>query len=280
MRLRLAPSAACAVLSLLAPFASLRAQPIEALDDRVWTSVTGTKITARLAYIPDHTNPNAPLLLIPADTNRPPVSLPKSSLVLDDQRYLDYARNPSLSLMDSDDLRKNPLTYNDGEPVPGDYGYFYHRSALASFYNKKKKQWFAVELDSLSAESQQRLHKGEKILRPLETPTSARVPRIPVSDSAFSLKNVPLITQAGSYCVPTSAAMIARYHGFRTTQKELAYLSSTASRRHKGTWASDMANAMESLGFLAETRVWNDFDTDTDFARFQREVLPFIRSSL
>ena len=74
--------------------------------------------------------------------------------------------------------------------------------------------------------------------------------------------------------------MIARYHGFRTTQKELAYLSSTASRRHKGTWASDMANAMESLGFLAETRVWNDFDTDTDFARFQREVLPFIRSSL
>lgn len=262
----------------------LTAGPIESLPEREWTSSNGTKIQARLAFFADRRKNDGDdsLLLVPAQLTQPPLVVRRSALSIEDQRYIDLISSPYGFRSDFDDLRKEPLTYVDGEPVPGKFVYYDNRARVAHFLPKREKRTFMINLESLSPESLEKVTKSYAIPPVLETPLALRVP-LEVNASApprFELKNVPLVKQDGSYCVPASAAMIANFHNLRITQAQLANLSSDASRQHKGTWSGDMANAMEMLGFLSETRLWADLDTDKDFARFERDVLPFIRASL
>ena len=88
------------------------------------------------------------------------------------------------------------------------------------------------------------------------------------------LKDVPMVTQKGNYCVPASATMIAAFHGIETDQDQVAELSSEMSASNQGTYPSDMLLAMEKLGFDGRVLNWKDTD---DFAR---TCLPQIRRAL
>lgn len=92
--------------------------------------------------------------------------------------------------------------------------------------------------------------------------------------TAFKLRKVPMVTQRENFCVPASAAMIAGYHGIKTDQDQIAQLSSEASISNEGTYPSDMALAMQKLGFDGKTLIWEDE------ADFNAKVLPAIRHSL
>ncbi|MDQ8194220.1 papain-like cysteine protease family protein [Coraliomargarita sp. SDUM461004] len=83
-----------------------------------------------------------------------------------------------------------------------------------------------------------------------------------------------MIVQKGNYCVPASAAMIARFHGIDTDQDQVAKLSSEMSASNQGTYPSDMLLAMEKLGFSGHTLHW------TNEVEFTQTVLPKIRQAL
>ncbi len=66
----------------------------------------------------------------------------------------------------------------------------------------------------------------------------------------FKLHDLPEIVQVGKgYCVPAAGAWIAKYHGIKTDQQQMAELSSQASMDDYGTNPMDMARAMENFGF-------------------------------
>jgi len=88
------------------------------------------------------------------------------------------------------------------------------------------------------------------------------------------LKDVPMVTQKGNYCVPASATMIAGFHGIETDQDQVAELSSEMSASNEGTYPRDMLLAMEKLGFDGRSLRWND---DEDFTQ---TALPQIRRAL
>ncbi len=261
----------------------LGARPIEGLPDRDWSARGGgAKLFGRLAWVPE--GPLAldrHVLIVPADPARAPVSVPAGQLSLEDQDYLRGVRSIYRGGGDWRELTKTPLHYADATPIPGT---FRHVDTLRRrvYFEVKKNETFLLALDSLDPDSIARIRAIYFIPPPLEVglgelqPLDLRAPTPP----RFEVKNVPLEKQEGSYCVPASAVMIAGHHGFRITQKQLAHLSSDASRKHRGTWSGDMARAMEALGFYSETRLWADLDTKEDFARFQREILPFIRHAL
>ncbi len=89
----------------------------------------------------------------------------------------------------------------------------------------------------------------------------------------FVLKDVPMVTQKGNFCVPASATMIAGFHGLETDQDEVAKLSSAGSIGNQGTYPSDMLLAMEKLGFNGTLKNWNA-------TTFYEEALPLIRKTL
>lgn len=282
---RFVPSILTCGVVLLCP-GLLCAGPIESLADREWTSGKGTRLHARLAFFADRTPQSAgvdgAVLLVPSDLRLPPLSVRKSALSAEDRRYIERIESPYGYRVGYTDLRNKPLTYADGEPLPGEYHSYYSRSRAVSFHLKREKFWGLIDLESLSAESIERLTLAYGISPELETPLGTRVPlNLHASGpQRFELKNVPMIKQETNYCVPASATMIARFHGIRTTQHQLAHLSSSASRQHKGTWSGDMANAMESLGFFSQTRLWADLGEKADFKRFETDIMPFIRASL
>ena len=88
------------------------------------------------------------------------------------------------------------------------------------------------------------------------------------------LKDVPMVTQKGNYCVPASATMIAIFHGIETDQDQVAELSSGMSANNQGTYPSDMLLAMEKLGFDGRVFNWKDADD------FTSKALPQIRRAL
>ena len=88
------------------------------------------------------------------------------------------------------------------------------------------------------------------------------------------LKEVPMVTQKGNYCVPASATMIAIFHGIETDQDQVAELSSGMSANNQGTYPSDMLLAMEKLGFDGRVLNWKDADD------FTSKALPLIRRAL
>lgn len=90
----------------------------------------------------------------------------------------------------------------------------------------------------------------------------------------FELKDVPMVTQKGSYCVPASATMIAGYHKIETNQDEVAELSSEMSATNQGTYPSDMLLAMRKLGFNGRQMQWNGQK------EFFTKALPSIREQL
>lgn len=92
--------------------------------------------------------------------------------------------------------------------------------------------------------------------------------------SKLRLKDVPMVRQKGNFCVPASAAMIAGYHGIKTDQDQIAFLSSAASVGNQGTQPRDMLLAMEKLGFDGRARYWKST------AEFETEVLPVVRDAL
>ena len=88
------------------------------------------------------------------------------------------------------------------------------------------------------------------------------------------LKDVPMVTQKGNYCVPASATMIAVFHGIKTDQDQVAELSSEMSASNQGTNPNDMLLAMEKLGFDGRALNWKDSDD------FTRTILPKIQRAL
>lgn len=285
MRVRFRPSILTCGMVLLC-IATSRGGPIESLADREWTSGKGTRLRARLAFFSDDapgTNPgDSAVLLVPSDLGQPPVVVRKVALSPEDHRYINHVKSPAGYRTGYTGFRNKPLHYADGEPLPGQFGYYHDRSRSVVFELKREKILGLVDLESLSAESIERLTLAYGISPELETPLSLRAPlNLHASGpTRFELKNVPMIKQETNYCVPASATMIARFHGIRTTQHQLAHFSSAASRQHRGTWSADMANAMESLGFFSQTRTWADFGEPADFKRFQTTIMPFIRASL
>lgn len=263
----------------------MNAGTVEGLPVRGWTSGSGKSLQARLAFFADH-QPQArfddSLLLVPADLSQPPVVVRLANLGDEDRNYVERVRSARGYRSGYRDFINKPLTYADGEPIPGEFHYYSDRIRAVGFRYKKERFTYHIDLDSLSADSLARLSNAYHILPPLETPLAARVPlNLGAGDKGrFELKNVPLVKQERNYCVPASAEMVAKFHGLRFNQRQLAHLSSDASREHRGTWSGDMANAMEALGFFSQTRVWADLDTDKDFKRFEDEMLPFIRASL
>jgi len=89
----------------------------------------------------------------------------------------------------------------------------------------------------------------------------------------FILKDVPMVKQRNSYCVPASAAMIAGFHGVETNQNEIAKLSSEGSQSNRGTYPRDMLLAMKKLGFSGRQVHWQPNN-------FMADILPLIRSTL
>ena len=131
---------------------------------------------------------------------------------------------------------------------------------------------FALSWDQLSKADQALLAEAAK-KAPVVAPKSAL--NIPVDlPTKHILKNVPMVTQKGNYCVPASATMIAVFHGIETDQDQVAELSSEMSASNQGTYPSDMLLAMEKLGFDGRVLNWKDAD---DFARTS---LPQIRRAL
>lgn len=90
----------------------------------------------------------------------------------------------------------------------------------------------------------------------------------------FILKDVPMVTQKGNFCVPASATMIAAFHGIETDQDQVAELSSEMSASNQGTYPADMLLAMQKLGFKGHSLSWQ---SETEFTQ---TVLPHIRRSL
>lgn len=90
----------------------------------------------------------------------------------------------------------------------------------------------------------------------------------------FMLKDVPMVTQKGNYCVPAAATMIAGFHGIETDQDQVAELSSEMSASNQGTYPSDMLLAMQKLGFDGHLLQWESE------AAFTQTALPQIRRAL
>jgi hypothetical protein len=106
---------------------------------------------------------------------------------------------------------------------------------------------------------------------------SAFIPDDSPLPSSVQHRRTPMVVQEGSYCVPASAAMIARFHRVTVDQKFLAQLSSRGSAKHYGTHPEDMANAMQTLGFAHQMVQWSP---TMAFPAFEREVLAFVRWNL
>ena len=254
---------------------------IEGLPDRDWTSRHGTKISARLSYLPTGSGntAEATVLLIPREETRTPQVVRIQDLSDDDQRYIDQIRTPHANSRQR--FQREVLTYKDGQPVPGRFNSYDDRTRALTFRDQQKNTWFSVDLDSFSAESQVSIIRTFRISPRLETTLSEVFPLINSgTPKRLGLDRVPIIKQEGRYCVPASAAMIANYHGLPINQHQLAHMSSTRSRNHQGTYAGDMANAMESLGFMAETKRWAPPETKEDYTRFEDEVMTFVRAAL
>ena len=131
---------------------------------------------------------------------------------------------------------------------------------------------FELSWDQLSKVDQALLAKAAKKAT-VAAPKSAL--NIPVElPTKHILKEVPMVTQKGNYCVPASATMIAIFHGIETDQDQVAELSSGMSANNQGTYPSDMLLAMEKLGFDGRVFNWKDADD------FTNKALPQIRRAL
>ncbi len=284
MTSRVIPLAVLAVFALCSdggPGARLSAYPVEALPDREWTNQSGSRLLARLTGYPDGWGHGTSVLLVPAELSRPPLAVPITQLSAADQAYIKGIRSPYPLAADWRDLREASFTYADGETIPG------RLESVNTFrrelwFKSREDERFILSLDSLSHDSAERIRAAYLLQPQMETLLADLYPLdpSPVLPARVDLKNVLLEKQEGSYCVPASAAMVADYHGVNITQKQIAHLSSTDSRQHRGTWSADMKDAMGALGFHSETRLWHDTGAKTDYARFTREILPFIRQSL
>ena len=131
---------------------------------------------------------------------------------------------------------------------------------------------FALSWDQLSMADQALLAEAAK-------KATIAAPKLPLNISVelptkHILKDVPMVTQKGNYCVPASATMIAVFHGIETDQDQVAELSSEMSASNQGTYPNDMLLAMEKLGFDGRALNWKDADD------FTRTTLPQIRRAL
>ena len=133
---------------------------------------------------------------------------------------------------------------------------------------------FALSLDKLSTADAARLREAARgqvdapQARPQDKPEPVELPE------KLELDDVPMVRQKGNYCVPASAAMIAGFHGIKTDQDQIAFLSSQGSFNNQGTYPRDMLLAMEKLGFQGQAMHW------TAPEQFNQTVLPAIRKAL
>ncbi len=126
--------------------------------------------------------------------------------------------------------------------------------------------YFPETAASLSAKQEQSAAQEDKPAKPDELPLN------------FKLRDLPSVSQEGSYCVPASGAWIAKYHGIDTDQWEIAKLSSQNSMDNSGTNPLDMARAMENFGF--RYRLITNKHTPGDVDDFMAETLPQFKEAL
>ncbi|MBN2163614.1 MAG: C39 family peptidase [Pontiellaceae bacterium] len=96
--------------------------------------------------------------------------------------------------------------------------------------------------------------------------------------SNFKLRDLPEVVQEGSYCVPACGEWIAKFHGIKTDQQEIAKLSSQGSMDNSGTNPLDMARAMENFGF--QFRPIINQHTAGDVEGFTEKTLPLFKDAL
>ncbi len=94
----------------------------------------------------------------------------------------------------------------------------------------------------------------------------------------FKLRDLPEVVQEGSYCVPACAEVIARYHGIKTDQWEIAKLSSQNSMDNSGTNPYDMARALENFGIQFHPIQYKHKPDDVD--EFIKKTLPQFKEAL
>ncbi len=137
---------------------------------------------------------------------------------------------------------------------------------------------FTAEWSRFAAEEQTKLKEATKNRASTSTNTfdfeNSNAPSSEGLPDKLLLKDVPMVTQKGNYCVPASATMIAGFHGIETTQDEVAEFSSKMSASNQGTYPSDMLLAMQKLGFDGRQMQWKD---ENDFFN---KALPAIRKEL
>lgn len=132
---------------------------------------------------------------------------------------------------------------------------------------------FTIQWSNLSNQDNNWIQKHLEQKQQKLTSTSKTQATAQELPNKFVLKNVPMVTQKGNFCVPASATMIAGFHGLETDQDEVAKFSSAGSIGNQGTYPSDMLLAMQKLGFTGKQLFWKE-------PNFLKKALPTIRQSL
>jgi len=135
-------------------------------------------------------------------------------------------------------------------------------------------QRFAKAEQSLLSAAALQLQKAGQTNLPEDKPEASPIHQEVELPNKFELKDVPMVTQKGAFCVPASATMVAGYHGVETDQDEVARLSSEDSLSHQGTNPADMLLAMNKIGFGGRSVYWRNEDD------FFSKILPTIRREL
>lgn len=163
------------------------------------------------------------------------------------------------------DMRQHPSLYK-GESL--------------NSYIKKFKQENKIGKRKLSPGDQ--LHFPDTLVSLKAKRTAAVKKNTPAESSelplTFKLRNLDQVVQEGSYCVPASGEVIAKFHDIETDQWEIAKLSSQDSMDNSGTYPIDMARALENFGIRYHRIDYKHKRDDVD--GFIKKTLPQFKKAL